>query len=455
MNSNSNETETGLSTRDRILLASLTPSIVVLVGIIIFLLLWRRKRTSEHSDQERIIDETDGRSSPANDTLKSNKSSKHGENFAHEANENPTYLAPPNARSKSANVTWMPTTDLYQSKRGRGGWRFPPLLGIEQEFPRDQLCTIKNLGESPLAKLIQGEATMLIEDEPTSTTVIVKTVKDSATNAQLGQFNEEIRTLAALQHSNVLELSAVCTTSHPMSMIFRIEDFIGLQSYLHTAAACHEPFGDTSFFSRNSIGSAFSDLLISNDLLAICHQVVQGMAYLAKEGYVHKDLAARNCYISDGVHVKISNFGIALDASSDDYVQLPLAAGTMPRNVKLSHVPLPIRWMAPESLQSGLFTTESDVWSFGILMWEVFALGKRPYEFSTDKEVLEQVAKHGHTIDCPPGCPPEIHALMTKCWRQTPESRATFDELRVAMDKWIKEGRFSDHDRSTSSTTAL
>lgn len=74
--------ETGLSTRDRILLASLTPSIVVLIGIVLFLLLWRKKRTSEQSDQERIIDETDGRSSPANDTLKSNKSSKHGgENF--------------------------------------------------------------------------------------------------------------------------------------------------------------------------------------------------------------------------------------------------------------------------------------------------------------------------------------------------------------------------------------
>eukprot|EP00118_Oscarella_pearsei_P002752 m.11467 g.11467 ORF g.11467 m.11467 type:complete len:465 (+) comp23382_c0_seq2:180-1574(+) len=464
MNSSENTPATGLSTNE-IIAASVAPSLFLLsLGALTCLIIWHRKRNSTTSDDKRVIvDEVDGGSSRGGGTLRSKISGHNRDSvtvdISQELNEGPSQLALP-TRVNSADVKWLPTRDLYQSKRGRTGWQFPPLLGIEQEFPRDQLCTIKHLGDGAYAQLLQGEATMLLEDEPTSTTVIVKILKDSATNAQLHQFDEEVRTLAGLQHANLLELSAVCTTSHPMSMIFRIEDSVDVRSYLRTAAACHEPFGDTSFFSRQSANfspitsSLFSDLLIANDLLAISHQVAQGMEYLSGEGFIHRDIATRNCYISDGVHIKIANFGISLDDHSDDYVQLPLTSGTTPRNVKLGAHPLPIRWMSPEAIQTGTFTTESDIWAFGILMWEVFTLGKRPYDVLTDKEVLQQVAKHGHTIDCPPGCPPEIHALMTKCWRQTPESRATFPEMRLTMQRWLKEGRFSEQEK-TGSTTQL
>ena len=294
----------------------------------------------------------------------------------------------------------------------------------------------------------------LIDECPVSSTVVVKVIAETATEAQVKAFKNEITRMAKLQHPNVLEISAVCTTTYPFSIIYSLDDYVELKQYLITAAACNEPDFDSSLLSRNSTGPLFTELLINSDLLSICHQIAAGMKYLSGEKFVHKDLATRNCLAGNGVQVKITTYGVPLQEYGSDYAPLDKIrrgsnkSTTSRYSRKMKSASVPLRWMAPESLQNETFTTESDVWSFGILMWEVFSLGGRPYSMLTDEEVVEQVSKHGHTIDCPPRCPPEIHALMTKCWRQTPESRPTFTELYNAMDKWVREGRFIDYSSS-------
>lgn len=302
---------------------------------------------------------------------------------------------------------------------------------------------------------MQGEAMTLVDECPVSSTVLIKVISETATESQVKEFKNDVARVAKLQHPNVLEISAVCTTTYPFSIIYRLDDYVSLKEYLITAAACNEADFDSSFLSRNSTGPLFTELLINSDLLSICYQVAEGMKYLSREDFVHKDLATRNCLAGNGIQVKITLYGVPLQEYSKDYAPLEqIRAGSnksnASRRLKTKSASLPLRWMAPESLQTGTCTTESDVWSFGILMWEVFSLGERPYNLLTDVEVIEQVAKHGHTIDCPPRCPPEVHALMTKCWRQTPESRPSFAELHNSMDKWIKDGRYTD-----SSTTFL
>jgi proto-oncogene tyrosine-protein kinase Ret len=440
-----------------IVVACVVPFIVALL-LITLLIIWQKaqaRRPDRTASREHIADEDMGRHT---DSTNGSRNDSGIDIIIEEVNTIARDTVEPQLRSqfhnKPVNAKYLEPDMLYESHRGRTAWVLPPLLGIEQEFPRDQLCFIKELGIGKFSKLMQGEAMTLIDECPVSSTVLVKVIAETASESQVKAFKNEITRMAKLQHSNVLEISAVCTTTYPFSIIYSLDDYVSLKQYLITAAACNEPDFDSSFLSRNSTGPLFTELLISSDLLSICHQIAAGMKYLSGENFVHKDLATRNCLAGNGMQVKITTYGIPLQEYSSDYVSLDrLRRGsnksTTSRYSKIRSTSVPLRWMAPESLQNHIFTTESDVWSFGILMWEVFSLGGQPYSLLTDEEVLEQVSWHGHTIDSPPKCPPEIHALMTKCWRQTPESRPTFTELYNTMEKWVKDGRFTDYSSSS------
>ena len=152
--------------------------------------------------------------------------------------------------------------------------------------------------------------------------------------------------------------------------------------------------------------------LITIDLfLSIVLQVANGMNYLANLKFVHRDIATRNCLVDSNFTVKIADFGMSREVSSMDYYR-----------IGSSKACLPLRWMPPEALLYGKFTVKSDVWSFGVLMWEVYTFGRQPHSGISNYEVIDRI-KEGRLLECPAHCPAALFDVMKSCWSRSPSKR--------------------------------
>ena len=149
------------------------------------------------------------------------------------------------------------------------------------------------------------------------------------------------------------------------------------------------------------------------------------MCYLSSQKFVHRDLAARNCMLDDDFTVKIADFGLAKDVYESEYYS------SDNRKTKL-----PVKWMAPESLEKGIYNFKTDVWSYGVLVWELLTRGVTPYPDVNNWEILNYL-KGGHRMLCPSHCPAEIYYLLLKCWSDDPKERPTFEELAKEIKKII------------------
>jgi serine/threonine protein kinase len=146
------------------------------------------------------------------------------------------------------------------------------------------------------------------------------------------------------------------------------------------------------------------------------------MEYLSKQKYVHRDLAARNCLLDSNLCVKIADFGLTRDIHQKNYYRI--------RNIELK---LPRKWMSPESLEKNIFNTETDVWSYGVLVWELFTRGISPYP-NIDNDCIFQLLKQGYRLPKPNYCPKLIHVILLKCWSEKPELRPSFTRLSEDME---------------------
>ncbi|XP_078392798.1 high affinity nerve growth factor receptor-like, partial [Cetorhinus maximus] len=160
-------------------------------------------------------------------------------------------------------------------------------------------------------------------------------------------------------------------------------------------------------------------------LLNIAKQIASGVMYLASLHFVHRDLATRNCLVGEGMVVKIGDFGMSRDIYSTDYYRV--GGRTM----------LPIRWMPPESIVYRKFTTESDIWSFGVVLWEIFTYGKQPWYQLSNNEAIECITQ-GRELECPRTCPKEVYSIMQGCWPREPHQRLSIKEIHSQLENLAK-----------------
>ncbi|NXK45022.1 ROS1 kinase, partial [Chauna torquata] len=270
-------------------------------------------------------------------------------------------------------------------------------------FPRDKLNLHKLLGSGAFGEVYEGTAVDILADGSGESKVAVKTLKKGATDQEKSEFLKEAHLMSKFDHPHILKLLGVCLLNEPQYLILELMEGGDLLSYLRGARK----------------QQLQSPLLTINDILDICLDICKGCVYLEKMRFIHRDLAARNCLVSQKEYescsrvVKIGDFGLARDIYKNDYYR------------KRGEGLLPVRWMAPESLIDGVFTNRSDVWAFGVLVWEALTLGQQPYPGLSNIEVLHHV-RSGGRLESPSNCPDDLSDLITRCWAQEPHNRPTF-----------------------------
>ncbi|XP_068944241.1 tyrosine-protein kinase Fer isoform X4 [Petaurus breviceps papuanus] len=229
------------------------------------------------------------------------------------------------------------------------------------------------------------------------TAVAVKTCKEDLPQELKIKFLQEAKILKQYDHPNIVKLIGVCTQRQPIYIIMELI-----------------PGGDFLSFLRKK-----KDELKLKQLVKFSFDAASGMAYLENKNCIHRDLAARNCLVGENNILKISDFGMSRQEDGGIYSSSGLKQ-------------IPIKWTAPEALNYGRYSSESDAWSFGILLWETFSLGVCPYPGMTNQHAREQV-EQGYRMSAPQKCPEEIYKIMLRCWDYKPENRPKFIELQKEL----------------------
>ncbi|KAM9313196.1 macrophage colony-stimulating factor 1 receptor [Gastrophryne carolinensis] len=338
------------------------------------------------------------------------------------------------------------------------------------EFPRANLHFGKTLGAGAFGQVMEAKAIGLGKDEA-ALKVAVKMLKSSAHSDEVEALMSELKILSHLgNHQNIVNLLGACTQGGPILVITEYCRHGDLLNFLRRKAEamndmftpCLSDFSsnyknisveqkyvrsDSGFGSEGNSGyvdmkpvmpnkSARESSLMEeeednddhlpldlHDLLNFSLQVAQGMSFLASKNCIHRDVAARNVLITQGRVAKICDFGLARDIENDiNYV------------VK-GNARLPVKWMAPESIFDCIYTVQSDVWSYGILLWEIFSLGRSPYPGIVVNQKFYKMIKEGYKMDSPDSAPLDIYRLMKACWDLEPTKRPNFNQITDLINR--------------------
>lgn len=311
--------------------------------------------------------------------------------------------------------------------------RLPLLLNsklLSLEYPRNNIEYVRDIGEGAFGRVFQARAPGLLSLEP-FTMVAVKMLKEEASADMQNDFQREAALMAEFDHPNIVRLLGVCAVGKPMCLMFEYMAHGDLNEYLRQRAPgalqsrSHPRLSVRSQSTESGPGPRAAPTpapLSCDDLLSISKQVAAGMAYLSERKFVHRDLATRNCLVGEDMVVKIADFGLSRNIYSADYYKAN------------ENDAIPIRWMPPESIFYNRYTSESDVWAYGVVLWEIFSHGMQPYYGMAHEEVIYYV-RDGNILARPDDCPAELYNLMRLCWSTHPSDRPSFPSIHRILER--------------------
>lgn len=320
-------------------------------------------------------------------------------------------------------------TSLYSNPNEDLNMR--PRQNSFKDFPRNQLIFKDKIGDGQFGEVFIAEALdldkILSSETKNSkrTTVAVKKLKPDVDKNIKNEFFKEVKAMANLRHINVVRLLGVCQDD-PMCMIVEYMANGDLNQFLK-----HRELDPNRNQSR---GDGNNEPCITvQALLYMAKQVASGMKYISSLNFVHRDLATRNCLVGHAYTVKIADFGMSRNLYSKHYYRIE------------GRVILPIRWMAPECILQGRFTTSSDVWAYGVTLWEILTLAREyPYSDMSDELVISKMQAYFHRPDSafdalrqPETCPDDLYQLMLRCWRKELDERPSFPEIHSNLAKCV------------------
>ncbi|XP_071806518.1 uncharacterized protein [Asterias amurensis] len=287
------------------------------------------------------------------------------------------------------------------------------VLFKDKSFPRDMLKIIKELGHGAFGEVFLAEAKGILKKSKV-TLVAVKTLKEGASQSDKDDLLRELDLMKKLpDHKNVVRLMGFSVEQDPLYIIVEYLSKGNLKDLLKDSRVK----GTTVYGNLHGASKSLS----CGDLMKFANDVADGMHYISSQKCIHRDLAARNVLVAEDMTCKVSDFGLARDVIDNRVYE------------RKSEGRLPLRWMALESILDEMYTTKSDVWSFGVLLWEIVTLGARPYPTMSAKLMLKQL-RIGFRMPQPTHCQGELYEMMLKCWEEEPDRRPTFeviaDELR-------------------------
>ncbi|XP_053999330.1 insulin-like receptor [Hylaeus anthracinus] len=286
----------------------------------------------------------------------------------------------------------------------------------EWEVPREKITILKPLGNGSFGMVYEGIALDIVKGKQ-KVQCAVKTVNKDATERERIEFLNEASVMKGFDAHHVVKLLGVVTRDQPTLVIMELMINGDLKRYLKS----HRP---ETF--EDSINHTPPKL---ERILQMAIEIADGMAYLATKKFVHRDLAARNCMVAEDLTVKVGDFGMTRDVYERDYYR------------KGSKGLLPVRWMAPESLKDGVFSSYSDVWSYGVVLWEMVTFALQPYQGLSNDQVLRYVIEGG-VMERPENCPELLYELMKRTWRHKATKRPTFMDIATTLLKHIDSENF-------------
>lgn len=277
----------------------------------------------------------------------------------------------------------------------------------DYEIQRDRIELGRCIGEGQFGDVHQGIYSC--PDKP-SLPVAIKTCKNCTSDSVREKFLQEALTMRQFDHPHIVKLIGVIT-ENPVWIIMELCTLGELRSFLQVR--------------KYSLDLA--------TLILFAYQLSTALAYLESKRFVHRDIAARNVLVSSVDCVMLGDFGLSRYMEDSSYY-------------KASKGKLPIKWMAPESINFRRFTSASDVWMFGVCMWEILMYGIKPFQGVKNNDVIGRI-ENGERLAMPPQCPPTLYSLMTKCWSYDPSKRPRFTELKTQLSTILEEEKLQQEER--------
>lgn len=279
----------------------------------------------------------------------------------------------------------------------------------EWEVLRDDITRLRELGQGSFGMVYEG----IMKKNGEDVACAIKTVNENATDRERINFLKEASVMKAFHTYHVVRLFGVVSIGEPTLVVMELMANGDLKGYLRS----HRP--DMENMKEDQTLPQPPTL---KRILQMAIEIADGMSYLAANKFVHRDLAARNCMVAADLTVKIGDFGMTRDIYETDYYR------------KGTKGLLPVRWMSPESLKDGVFTSLSDVFSYGVVLWEMATLASQPYQGLSNDQVLRYVIDGG-IMERPENCPDILYEMMRKCWQHRPTLRPSFlDIVRILLD---------------------